>query len=229
MRNEFVAITITATDITCGWFLSTQKHPLMLAAYESNSLARITGTHLFGHVQNFIRRHHLQHGIASVALSSPLMFEQFIRLGHASASMQDFLTPMLKKMLWHYRYVHSLDDGHHLFYLCALEQPIVFAYQLMMHKAGLNAVNLTSSYMGIVQGYRALFGPAFRQSQLALDMLKHEYALEQSMSADSIARLIHIPPTLSINLDQEKKSLLTMIGLFYQERNSHATYQFYKK
>lgn len=130
----------------------------------------------------------------------------------------DFAMPELKKLIWDYRYIHTFDDGNHLFYLCGISQPTLFAHQLAVYKAQCNLATITSSYMALVQAYRALFGPTFRQTHMALEMIKHEYKIQQSMSSDSIARLLPIAPSVTIDLALHKEALLEMIGLCYQER-----------
>jgi hypothetical protein len=152
-----------------------------------------------------------------MAIEAPLIHEQLIRLPHASPGPADFKTPLLKKMVWDYRYLHALEDnGQHLFYVCGIQRPTLFAYQLLAHTSNLHLASMTSSYMALLQAYRAIFGPSFRSSQLALDMIKHHYQLQNVLSADSIARLLHLSKPL--NLAEHKGSLLTMIGLHYSER-----------
>ena len=120
-------------------------------------------------------------------------------------------------MIWDYRYLHMLDDGKYLFYVSGIKYADLFSYQLIAHALELNLLSITSAYMALLHAYRALFGPAYRESQLALDIIKTHYKIKgRSLSADSIARLIHIHPNITIDVDKEKVSLLTMIGLYYQ-------------
>ncbi len=58
--------------------------------------------------------------------------------------------------------------------------------------------------MALIQAYRMLFGHAFRKSQLALDLITHNYALEKSISIDSVARLLKISPALNLDMQEHK-------------------------
>ena len=171
-------------------------------------------------INKFVSRHNVQHSSLGIAIAAPDIHEQLIRLFHATPSVKDFTSPTLSKMLWDYRYLHALEDNQHLFYVCGITRPMVFTYQLLSYKSKLHLTSLTSSYMALVYAYKTLFGPAFRQSQMALDMIRTDYKIENAISIDSIARLLHIPAHVSLDVSHEKMPLLTVIGLYNQERNN---------
>lgn len=217
IQYEQICILIDASHATCAWISPTSKKQLSLKAYktitwENSSLV------LAHELVNFVSEYKLQNALLNIALATPLIYEQLLRLSTASPTINDFANPMLKKMVWDYRYLHTLDDGQSLFYVCGVSRPVLFAHQLLAQKTSLNMMNITSSYMALIQAYRTLFGPTFRRSQMALDLMAHQYALEKSINIDSIARLLTISPALNIDIPEHKISLLTMIGLFNQER-----------
>lgn len=218
VRDEQIILSIEPTKITLGCLKKSKRAPLMLYAYASIPIDSPTVTTLNHHLEAFISKYKLDHALISIALAAPLVHEQLVRLHKATPTHNDFITPELKKMIWDYRYLHALDDNQYLFYLSGITRPALFSYKLLAHASQLHLTSISSAYMALLHAYRALFGPAFRQSQLAIDMIRTGYNIEKSLSADSIARLLHIPASLSLDVTVEKKALLTMIGLYYQER-----------
>ena len=224
VRDEFIAVSIDSSQISCAWITSSKKYPAILNAYSTYSLDMFNSNAIEQHLNTFVKKHNLIHSHISIALTGPHIHEQLVRLPFATPAAHDFASPALAKMLWDYRYLHGIDDNQYLFYVCGISRPILFAHQLLAYKTALNLTAITSSYMALLQSYRALFGPAFRQSHMALDMIRTDYKIENAMNSDSIARLLHIKPQVSLNISKEKISLLTLIGLYYQERNTHETY-----
>ena len=220
IRDEYIAVSISPTYIACAWLKSSKKHPLILNAYSHFPIDTPSSVSIEQTINQFVSHSNIQHSILGIAITAPYIHEQLVRLSHATPSVKDFACPTLSKMLWDYRYLHALDDNQHLFYVCGITRPTVFTYQLLSYKTKLNLTRLTSSYMALLYAYRTLFGPAFRQSQMALDMVRTDYQIENALSLDSIARLLHIPAHVSIDLSHEKIPLLTIIGLYNQERNS---------
>lgn len=218
IRNEQVTLILDGNSMSIGWVNARDRYPCALQAYQSYSLDTMHSPLINKYVAQFIADHNLSRAMMRVTLAHPFIYEQFVRLCKTNLSDADLGTPELKQMLWDYRYIHTLDDGNHLFYVCAIKRAGLFAQQLLAHRVGCHLQTITTEYMAIAQAYRALFGPAFRQSHIAIQMLKHHYHLHQSMSADSVARLLHIAPHLTIDINAHKKSLLAMIGLCYQER-----------
>lgn len=216
IQYEQICIVLDIAHATCGWVTQSKKQ-LSLKAYKTIAWEQSTQI-LTQKLNAFVKENKLHNALLNIALSAPLIHEQLVRLSTASPSPYELINPQLKKMLWDYRYLHTLDDGQSLFYVCGITRPIIFAQQLLAQQTNVHLQTMTSGYMALVQSYRTLFGPAFRQSQLALDLIAHNYALEKSISSDSIARLLQISPTLNLDINEQKLSLLMMIGLFNQER-----------
>lgn len=224
VQYEQICLALTTTDATVCWISSSPKN-LSLQSYSSIAWNGSWPT-LIKELNVFVQKNNLHHALLNIALAAPLVHEQLVRFSTASPSPHELITPPLKKMHWDYRYLHTLDDGQSLFYVCGIARPTLFAQQLLAQQAQVHLMNVSSSYMALVQSYRTLFGSAFRRSQLALDLITHNYALEKSISNDSIARLLQINPALHLDLNEHKVSLLTMIGLFNQERVHNGTNKF---
>ena len=218
LKNEYIALNIQPNAIACGWIDTTKKHPAVLHAYSKIPLEQFSSITLMHALKQFVDTHNLTHSFLDIALATPIIHEELIRAPHASPTNEQIIPSTLKKMMCDYRYLHALDDGQHLFYLSAIDHSILFACQLLATKNNLYARTISSSYMVLLQVYKVLCAQAFRQSQLALVLTKHEYNIEHSISVDSLSRLLYIPSTISLDIGQEKLSLLTMLGLYYQER-----------
>lgn len=220
IRDEYIAVSINPTYIACAWLKTSKKHPLILNAYSHFPIDLPSSIIVEQTIKQFVSQYNIHYSSLGIAVAAPDIHEQLIRLSHATPSIKDFANSTLAKMLWDYRYLHSLDDNQHLFYVCGIARSTMFTYELISHKSELHLTSLTSSYMALLYAYRTLFGPAFRQSQMALDMIRTDYKIEDALSTDSIARLLHIPAHISIDVAIEKVPLLTIIGLYNQERNN---------
>jgi hypothetical protein len=217
IRYEHVIVHIDRSSFSIGWIRSEHKQ-VVLSAYQSYEFQTLTHYHLSQSVATFISEHKLAGALLSLSTASPFIYEELVRLSSANGSWNDFQTPALHSLLWDFRYLHPLINGDHLFYVCGISRPTLFSYQLLATQNKLHIVTISSWYNTLMQAYRMLFGPAFRISQLAIDMERTEYRLEESLRIDSIARLLHIPAHITIDREKEKKSLISMIGLYYQER-----------
>ena len=203
----------------CGWISFDTKKGLRLIAFKSYPLECAHQISIYNQVADFIGYHKLSHAFLSVTLSSPLMHEGFLRLSKASPDPIDFNAKQFHQLLWDYQYLHALDDGNHLFYLKGIKKPHYFEYQLLAHQTNLKLITLTSSYAAQLAAYRQLYGKAFRQSQLALDLAKHNYTIAACLSRDNIARLLHIHPIAS-DAWNFKEVVAAMIGSYYLDQRS---------
>lgn len=215
ITDEYIALVINPTSLTCGWITDSQKHIPTLKGYQ---IYDCTTTSHPEALAQFIQAYALKYSRIGIAITTEHIHEQLIRLSHASPHPHAFLSEKFKTMIWDYRYLFALDDGQHLFYVCAMPRPFLFSKQLLAYAVNLQLTTLTSGYMAIIHTYRTLFGSAFRNSTLARDMLGFNYKLEESIKVESLLRLINISPSLSLDVSQNKIALLTMIGLYYQER-----------
>lgn len=203
----------------CGWLQTSAKNRLNLVAFETYPLEYAHQLSISSHLTEFIKRHNLAHSFLSVALSSPLAHEEFVRLSKASPSLNDFALKQTPQWIWQYHYLHALDDGHHLFYLKGIKKSHYFEYQLLAHQTNLNLVVLTSNYTAQLKAYQHLYGKAFRQSQLSLDLAKNNYNIAACMSRDNIARLMQVNPAAQ-SAWNFKDILATMVGCYNLEKGT---------
>lgn len=214
---EYITIVTNLRESTCGILRQEKNERPTLIAYE-----HIPATHGFAgtslhQLTDWIKTHARPHSFALCALQSPSVHESFIRHPHATISDAECTIPALRKMVWDYRYLHALEDHYHLFYRCGIPSWTLFETELLCAHAGTPSRAITSAYMALLQAYKALYGKAFRRSQLAQDMMRSNYQLEARITPSNISRLVHIAPRLSLDVEREKMSVLSMIGLWYMQ------------
>lgn len=219
IRYDHIIITIDQSSFALGWLSSYKKEFAQLQAYQRYEFQTLTHTQLSSALALFVAHYQLTGALLSISMSTPFMYEQLVRLSYAHASANDFHGIPLSQLLWDFRYLHPLSSGDHLFYVCGINRPTLFRYQLLSTQNNLHSISISSWYNALIQAYKTIFGPAFRISQLAIDMEQSNYHLEERLHIDSISRLLHINPQLDIDREKEKKSLIAMIGLYYQERS----------
>lgn len=218
ITQQHTYFAIHHNKIICAWIQkSSLNQRLVLQAYEVIPytskipiLSMVTQK-----IVQFLARHDLKNSSAHISLMPSTLYENCFIFNKASPSFDDFGKPGFKKFQWHYTYLHPLEDGNHHFYFCALNPAELFYYQLLLLSAGLHIARITSSYIAQLNAYRALYHNAFRHCQLATDMARTNYNLEQLFTCDIIARLIYIPSHCSITLEKERATLSSLIGLFY--------------
>jgi hypothetical protein len=219
IRDDVVSVIISPTQMHCGWLNFDAKKGLRLIAFKSYSLECAHQISIYHHLADFVEHYKLTDAFLSIALASPLMHEEFLRLSKASPDAMDFNAKQFNQLLWDYQYLHALDDGNHLFYLKGIKKPHYFEYQLLAHQTDLKLITLTSSYAAQMAAYKQLYGKAFRQSQLALDLAKHNYNIASCLSRDNIARLVHVYSSAS-DAWHFKEVIAAMIGSYYLDQRS---------
>lgn len=215
IRNNVVAIIITPNSIHCGWITTYKKNYLYLSAYEMHPIECNIIPAIRHRITQFVEKHRLQHSFCVVALSAPLMYEELVRLSKASPILIDFSNKSLFQLLWDYHYLHGLDDGNHLFYVRGIKKSVLFEYELLAKQADLLLTAVTSQYAAQLNAYARVYGPAFRQSQRTLDLIKYEYKIAQSLKKETLAHLLKIDTQLDCTvIDSEIRA--TLIGMYYQ-------------
>lgn len=218
IRYEHVIVHIDQETFSIGWLSADKRQVARLNAYHTHEFQMLTHALLCHTLETFIAKYRLSGALLSISVSSPFIYEELIQISHAHATSTDFQTSALTKLLWDFRYLHPLSDGNHLFYVCGINRPTLFSYQLLATQNRLHIVSISSWYNTLMQAYKTIFGPAFRTSQLAMDMEQTKYQLHDRLTTDSISRLLQVGSDLIIDKEKEKKALISMIGLYYQER-----------
>jgi len=213
IQDKQVHVIIQPDAIICGLIQSSKKYRRILTAFQRISCNSSTFCSRAQVIKHFVARHKLTHAFLSIALEPPFIIEQLVPLSKSSVNQEELSNPTLKKLIWDYRYLHATDNGNHLFYICGVPAHTLVGMQIISKKTDLHLIAVTSMRMTLMHAYKALFGPAFRRAQLAVDLQRTNYDLHTSISNDSVSRLVHIPTSCTVDRVQEKQSLLGMVGL----------------
>ncbi len=217
-NQEYITLSLSNHDLAIGCFSPEHSKTPKLKAFERHSLETYSFLNIAPFIKNFIKKNTAQNTPLIISLKSPLIYEQLQSFTTMSPRIADVASSNLKKLIWEYRYLLSMDNGQHLFYLAGITRHAIAHYYMIAQKVGAQLMGISSDYMALIQAYRQMYGAAFRQSQLGVDLTRSEYHLETVISDQTIGRLMTIPQSISIDTIQEKKTLLTFAGLYYQER-----------
>ncbi len=149
------------------------------------------------------------------AVLGPSIAEQILPLSQAHPTIDNFPISHGPHTQWDYSYLYSHDNFHY-FYMCSIAKPLLFQYQLLSITTQLPIESITTEGMALLSLYAALFGDAFRPSQLATSLSHCKNSIEQLFSQDDLERVLAIPSTFSIT-ESDTLPLLIACGLFVQE------------
>ncbi len=97
-----------------------------------------------------------------------------------------------------------------------MPRAILLQYQLLSIAAHLNVIAIVPQRRVLLSLYKFFYGSAFRQAQLAVDMVRHRNMIEYLFTPDSLARIVNILPNIKSRAE-EMPYLLTACGLFVSE------------
>jgi hypothetical protein len=218
-RNLFTYVFTPHTITGCWLSSSSTTAPLQLHSLYRTTITQLELEHLL--VFNPTRIAALisswyqatDHQMPIVcALSGPLVDEQIIPLPTAHPTSNQLPITHTPHLQWRYTYLYSYDVAHY-FYICGITTPLLFQYQLLGITAQLPLQSITSCGIALLRAYRLLFGTAFRPAQLAIAFMQRKHHIEQLFSRDDLARLLHIPSSISI-IPSDVIPLITCCGLF---------------
>lgn len=213
--HNLVALIVGPHSFSCALLVPSNKGALLLAAHENHALECINAPALRQHTKEFVARYQLKNSFFSIALTAPLIHEELTRLSKASPHPADFSPASLHHLLWDYQYLHGLDDGNHVFYVKGIKKSVLFEYELLARHTELVLTMVTSTYTAQLNAYARIYGKAFRQSQRALDLIKHNYKISESLNTQTVSQLLKMssaiaPHTVDIGTQA------ALIGIYYQ-------------
>lgn len=214
-----VYLAIHPTHIACALLEKSENAPLQLRAYKkiAHASAHPPLPAIQQELKAFLTLHKAHNSFVHCAIMPPIAHEQCVILSNASATLTDFIHPELRALQWQHTYLHPLEDGNHHYYVCALESQSLLYYQLLALNAGLHIQRVSTAYIALLNTYKYLYKSAFRHAQLALDMAQTNYNLEALFTTDTTARLVTLSSNVSISIEQERSTLLALIGLWYMK------------
>jgi len=224
LDKQLVAITIQPHHLSCSWIQrSHKKAPLLLRAYkrfnlknlELEKLTLFNPTRIKKYITTFLSTHQLHNAFIVCSLSGPNITEQFIPLYTASPTPDNFSVQKTENILWEYEYIYPRDHQF-IFYVYSIPRAILLQYQLLFIAAHLNIIAIIPQRRVLLSLYKFLYGTAFRQAQLAVDMTRYHNMIEYLFTPDLLARIINISSGIQ-STSQEMSYLLTACGLFVSE------------
>lgn len=227
LENKLVTITFHPQRLTCSWIESTGKRaPLSLRAYKQYPFTNLELEHLVvynptrikQHIVEFLHTYKLTNACIIFGLCGSGIKEKFITVSSAQPSRDNFNIPHTKQIYWDCCYLYPNDTGQFVFYVFTLPHYLLFQYKLLAIHSSLNLIKIAPVRMALFQAYKFLYGQAFRQGQLAKDMIRYHQRIEHVFTPDIINRIIAIPH--AVDKHHELPYILEACGLFVSERRA---------
>lgn len=212
--DNIVALVVGADSLACALIIKENHKNVSVHAYETHALECVSAPLIRAHLKNFVGRHKRDNSFCTIALQAPLIHEDLVKLSTASPSPADFSHTPVASLIWDYTYLHGLDDGTHMFYVRGIKKSVLLEYELIARHANLILTTLTSAYAAQLTAYTRVHGKSFRQTQRAVDLIKHNYQIAHSLPATRMEQLLSINNTLDADrIDINTKA--TLIGMYY--------------
>lgn len=221
---ELVSILINETHLTIGLIgaASAASAPLCVRALRSYPLE---GSIINGalckpyivekQITDFIHHYGLTKPYVSLCFAQGHgVYEHVVAIEQSNPKLQHFAHLKLANLCVDYTFLHSNDTGQFVFYVAGMHKEILFQYQLLALKLKLTLVTITTATQAFLAVYKALYGSAFRQAQLAHDMQQCNYQLEQLFTPDMLKRMLS---TASLPTNSSNKQLIALAGLYLSE------------
>jgi len=226
LEHELISISFSPDSVACSWIqkTTTGTAPLILRAYkrylltnlELENLTIFNPTVIKKHITSFLQEHNLSNAFIAISLQGPGLMEKFVTMPTSTPHHTDFGIATVSNVQWEYRYLYPSDHGQYVFYVYSFPRSLLLQYKLLAIAAQLNVIAITTKTMSLLDTYKNVFGTAFRRSQLAIDMMRHNNNIDKLISVDALRRIITIPAEIGVLA--EKSSIASACGLFFSER-----------
>jgi hypothetical protein len=221
-NQESVSIVIHENMLSLAWLQwPDQARPPHLKAYktitlQSSEIVRgiiYNPTAIKTIIQEFLMRHNIAHIPVLCAIKNSIIIEKYFHT--ASSELSPEIKEFFKSKVWNYCHLGStIDHDSFVVYACGLPREYMFHYRLFALFAQLNLLVVTTTAMAQFMLYKYIYGAAFRQSQLSVDLARHTYDLTPFFTADSITRVVSIPSDLHSSWQSQAPMLASALGLF---------------
>jgi hypothetical protein len=229
--NNVVTIYLTPQQLSCCHMkqsspgtTETRVHSYLnipLTHLEFEHALLFNPTLLKQYITNFIATTGLKRPSVALALSGPHILEKIVHTHEAVASPEAFNIPDLASLSWDASYLCPSQQGGFDFFVCGIQPEHLFSYQLFTQGTHLTITTLSTGQHALLQLYKHLHGSTFRQSQLSLDLKKHQYNPSALVDTATILRNLTIRPELHLDVTNESHMLGTHLGLFLSEGKRH--------
>jgi len=227
LQNDNIIISFYDNQLVCTWIQKTKNESIaQIKAYQRHSLDHFeleqlvlfNPTYIKNIIITFLSAYHKKNAFIFFSFNGPSIIEYCIAFAISTPKREDFGIPHSSNMLWNYQYLYQNDDGQFIFYVYKIPQFLLLQYKLLAISTYCNVITMTTQNMAFLYCYKNIFGINFRQSQLAVDMMKNNNIFEHLISAEILQQMIQIPSSLSIK--KELPYLATSYGLFSQGLSS---------
>jgi len=148
-----------------------------------------------------------------IALSDAVATQKIVAYPHTRPELQTGLSLGTDECQWQHSYLYPDNKGKFVFYACGVSRGICLQWQLIAQMVGVPLEMLVGDRMSALALYQALYGGAFRQSQLAVHMARTDQAIEKLFTTDTLARFLFVPRTVAVDRATALQPLLTTCGL----------------
>ena len=201
--NKFVCIIFSPNSLVCCWLekVKNGSAPLIVRAYKQYSLDNLELANLVlfnptiikQYISSFLQEHNLENAFIAFIMQGPAVVEQFVAMPTSTPHYIDFgITNNARSVLWEYRYVYPNHDGQFVFYVYTVPRSLILQYQLLAIALQCNLITITTQTMALLFAYQNIFGTAFRRSQLAVDMMRHNDNIGDIITMDALRRMVNI-------------------------------------
>jgi hypothetical protein len=219
LQNEVVTISFTLDTITCSWMQNNNSQTeikayqrYQLKHLELEKLILFNPSSIKKIITHFLNENRIMNAFVAFSLHGLYISEEYVALPMSTPTKEDFGITSSNNILWGYEYLYQNENGQFVCYTYKIPHFLLLQYKLVAIATRCNIVMITTQSNALVHCYKNIFGNTFRQSQLALDMIKNHNKPENIISTDILSKMIHIPSHICI--ETEKIYLATSYGLF---------------
>lgn len=225
--ETIVSIVIDNRAISMGIIQSTQSHTQASYQLYANRTVTSQGAIIDGICYNraaiikvlsaFITTHRVQHALFSLCIvPNAHVQEQYIAVDTMYPPITSIMPYVKQSTAWNMLYLYETDPGQYLFMLNTIPHEVIMHYTLLAQQLEINLTTITTPLYPLLSLYQLIQGACYRQTQLALDMKRHQNKLTNYFTPDITRRIIAHqdgatpPPTHS----------LYMTGLYQLEKGN---------
>lgn len=224
LESQIVSVFLTQDAVSCYWIEKTERgtSPLQLRAYkryplnnlELANLVLFNPTVIKKYISSFLHEHNLQNAFVAFIVEGPAVVERFVAMPTSTPHKSDFNIPKnASNAVWEYRYMYPNHNGQFVFYVCMVPRLLILQCQLLAIALQCNLITITTQTMALLSAYQNIFGIAFRRSQLAVDMMRHNNNIGDIITMDALRRMVSgLPVNILV------KEGAAAAGLFSSER-----------
>lgn len=229
LQNKLIALQISPEYICCSLIepYQSSKKSVSFPQFELKSYQRISinsfqfqesmlcnPTYLKRLVNSFLKLNNLSSVFGAMTITGAGIDQQFIIRPNASPQRQDFSNQLKETIQWDYTYLYPAKDEHgFIFYRCSIPQELIMQYHLFAISQRLELIALTTPSSALFNLYKYIHAQAFSTNKLAYEMEKNNNNVEKLFSFDILKKLLHIPLSIKLTIEEELPYLSTALGL----------------